>query len=228
MIQIQPALRGITEVGTDWILWLLVALSVLVLAVIIERSVNFWCARDNLSRLESDLDRLVREGNWERLKQRLAESPSYEAKVAAAALVNQGLEIPAAETADQYMQGEIERIKLAMERYLGFLGTVGSNAPFIGLLGTVIGIVGAFRELNVSQGALTEGLMGDIGEALVATAVGLMVALPAIAAFNIFRRIVQTRVSQANALRRNVLGHLSVVQASPGPAAQLHIDEGDA
>ena len=73
-----------------------------------------------------------------------------------------------------------------MERRLAFLGTLGANAPFIGLLGTVIGIIRAFAELNEAAGKVTAGLMTEVGEALVATAIGIMVAIPAIAVFNAY------------------------------------------
>ena len=95
-----------------------------------------------------------------------------------------------------------------MERNLAFLGTLGNNAPFIGLLGTVIGIVRAFRELSESKGQMSAALMAEIGEALVATAVGLLVALPAIALFNLFQRTIRARLSRADALSGEVLAHL--------------------
>ena len=72
----------------------------------------------------------------------------------------------------------------------------------------MVGIIGAFRQLDASRGAWTDGLMSEIGEALVATAVGLLVALPAIAAFNLFRSLAQTRLARADTLRRCMLGHL--------------------
>lgn len=82
-----------------------------------------------------------------------------------------------------------------LERYLNFLATVGSNAPFIGLLGTVFGIMEAFRALATSQGEITAVMVG-ISEALVATAIGLIVAIPAVVAYNFFqkrvKRILQT------------------------------------
>jgi biopolymer transport protein ExbB len=106
------------------------------------------------------------------------------------------------------MLGASQNARLELERYLSYLGTVGSNAPFVGLLGTVVGIIGAFQKLDQSRGAWTDGLMSEIGEALIATAVGLLVALPAIAAFNVFRSVVQTRLTRADALRRVVLGQL--------------------
>ena len=85
---------------------------------------------------------------------------------------------------------------------------MGNNAPFIGLLGTVIGIVRAFRALEASASQVSAGLMAEIGEALIATAVGLLVALPAVAAFNAFQRVVRERLGQSDVLRHEVLSHL--------------------
>jgi biopolymer transport protein ExbB len=98
--------------------------------------------------------------------------------------------------------------KLTMERNLAFLGTMGNNAPFIGLLGTVIGIMRAFREMNEAAGQVTTGLMSEIGEALVATAIGLIVALPSVAAYNLFQRLIKARVTRAEALGKEVLAYL--------------------
>jgi biopolymer transport protein ExbB/TolQ len=103
--------------------------------------------------------------------------------------------------------------RLAMERNLAFLGTLGNNAPFLGLLGTVIGIVRAFRELAHSKGQVSAALMAEIGEALVATAVGLLVALPAIVLFNVFQRLIRARLGRADALSGEVMAHL---KAAPG------------
>jgi biopolymer transport protein ExbB len=95
-----------------------------------------------------------------------------------------------------------------MEKRLAFLGTLGANAPFLGLLGTVIGIIRAFEELNNAAGKVSAGLMSEIGEALVATAIGILVALPAIAFFNFFQRVIKARITRADAFGREVLAVL--------------------
>ncbi len=77
-----------------------------------------------------------------------------------------------------------------LEKYLGFLATVGSNAPFIGLLGTVFGIMDAFRGMAQSQGDAKAVMIG-ISQALLATAVGLIVAIPAVIAYNYFQKQVK-------------------------------------
>jgi len=77
------------------------------------------------------------------------------------------------------------------------------------LLGTVIGIIRAFRAMEASAGRMSAHLLSEIGEALVATAVGLLVALPAIALYNAFQRTVASRLMRADALSREVLAFLS-------------------
>ena len=106
------------------------------------------------------------------------------------------------------MNGEAGLAKLAMERNLAFIGTVGNNAPFVGLLGTVIGIIQAFHDLDQSGGQVSAGLMSSVGEALVATAIGLLVALPAVACFNFFVRLIRGRIARGNALGATVLAYL--------------------
>jgi biopolymer transport protein ExbB/TolQ len=113
-----------------------------------------------------------------------------------------------AAAATERIQGEEKISRLRMERNLAFLGTVGNNAPFVGLLGTVIGIIRSFHSLDQSQGKVTSGLMMDIGEALVATAIGIMVALPAVAAYNFFQRVIKARLSRGGALGSDVVSHL--------------------
>lgn len=81
--------------------------------------------------------------------------------------------------------------KPRMERSLGFLATVGSNAPYIGLFGTVLGIMKSFHELGQSSQAGQNTVMAGISAALVATAAGLLVAIPAVLAFNYFQKQVK-------------------------------------
>ncbi len=193
-------LLAISHYGSRWVLWLLIALSIAALAVVIERAVLFLSSRDDTARLRLELRRLLRDNDLELARRRLEESPSFEARVAVA-----GLEAEGVASAEERMQGESELCKLSMEKNLALLGTLGNNAPFIGLLGTVIGIVRSFRELQSSSGQVSAGLMSEIGEALVSTAIGLLVALPAVAAFNLFQRVIRARMGRANVLAHEIL-----------------------
>ncbi len=202
-------LLSLSHYGSRWVLWLLIALSIAALAVVIERAVLFISSRDDTTRLRAELRRLLRENDLELARRRLEESPSFEARVAAA-----GLDAEGVASAEERMQGESELCKLSMEKNLALLGTLGNNAPFVGLLGTVIGIVRSFRELQSSSGQVSAGLMAEIGEALVATAIGLLVALPAVAAFNLFQRVIRARMGRATALAHEILAFLKSPAAS--------------
>ncbi len=200
---IERVLAGIVNLGTQWILWLLVSLSLVGLAIIVERSVYFLTSRGDIKLITQEVKTLMSKQRFQELRLRLADWKSPAALVAAAALDGSG-----PEESSELMLGAAEQARLEMDRFLAFLSTVGSNAPFVGLLGTVIGIVKAFQELDHSGGALTDGLMSEIGEALIATAVGLLVALPAIAAFNVFRRVIQSRMAETEVIRHLIVAKL--------------------
>jgi biopolymer transport protein ExbB len=204
--------------GAGWVLWLMLALSVVSLAIMLERAWLFWTLRDDVEALMRELGKLLRAGDLEGARRRLEASPSAEAAVVVAGVVEADL---GADAAEEAMAGASALQKLKLERRLAYLGTLGNNAPFIGLLGTVIGIVGAFEELgkagtpapgaSVSAAAsqlAPQAVMSNIAEALVATAVGLLVAIPAVFAFNTFQRIVKTTLANTDALGHVLLAHL--------------------
>src|SRR5690606_1692920 len=202
-MKVESVFSGLVGLGATWILWLLVGLSVLAVAVILERWVFFWSTKESGSSLRILLTRALERGDLASIRRRLDESPSLEARIVGAALASEN---PA--EAEERMAAEADLQRLRSEKYLAYLGTLGNNAPFVGLLGTVIGIIAAFHELDASGGQLTSGLMAEIGEALVATAVGLLVALPAVASFNVFQRTIFVRLSQGSALGREFVAHL--------------------
>ena len=196
-------INQLTAHGAHWVLWVLIAASVLSLAIVLERAIVLFSSRDNVLRLRSEIRNFLSNGQVLDARRRLDSSPSFEAAIARA-----GLDADGVESADERMLGEEQVARLTMERHLGFLGTLGNNAPFIGLLGTVIGIVRAFHNLSESGSQVSASLMAEIGEALLATAAGLMVALPAVAFFNLFQRAIKTRLGQSEALRHEVLAYL--------------------
>jgi biopolymer transport protein ExbB len=216
-MDIQQRLTAFALLGATWVMWLLIGISVVSIAIMLERAYFFLSTRDDVDKLRRDLVDLLRKGDWPAARKRLESSKSLEASVALAGLdaANDG-----AASATERIAGEEKIAKLVMEKNLAFLGTVGNNAPFVGLLGTVIGIIRSFHSLNESQGKITAGLMADIGEALVATAIGILVALPAVAAFNYFQRVIKARLSRGAALGSDVVSHLlSTRHASSRPAA---------
>jgi biopolymer transport protein ExbB len=198
--------------GAAWVLWLLFALSIASIAVMIERGWIFLRMRDDIARLVGDLHELLGTGDVSGARARLRRSPSVEAAVALAGLAHWTRGARAAQEAMAAATG-VERARL--ERRLMFLGTLGNNAPFIGLLGTVIGVVGAFEELGrapstaaAATGLAPERVMGTIAEALVATAIGILVAIPAVAVFNYLQGLLTAALSNADTLGHVVLTHI--------------------
>ena len=208
-IDIQTQLSALADLGATWVMWLLVGLSAVCLSVVLERAHYFWHSRASLASLQRDLDEALRAEADERGRLRLAASAAQEARVLSAALdaSRHGLD-----GLEERLASAVELTRLDMERRLSVLGTIGSNAPFVGLLGTVIGIIGAFREMERAAGQVTAGLMAEIGEALIATAVGLFVALPAVVFFNLFSRVCRTRLSRADALGKTLLAGLKTTR----------------
>ena len=193
-------LLAVTNLGADWVLWLLVALSVISVAVMIERAVFFALRR--LADLEGVSTRLLA-GDLGGARQAVEGKLGMEADVvrAAAAHAEKG-----PEAVSEVVSAQLEKSRLEYERRLAFLGTLGNNAPFIGLFGTVLGVIRAFADLAAHPGAAGAGtVMAGISEALVATAVGLFVALPAVVMFNLYQRWLRRAAQRASAL-----GHAAV------------------
>ncbi|MBX3211616.1 MAG: MotA/TolQ/ExbB proton channel family protein [Labilithrix sp.] len=199
---IEDKLRALAGAGAGWVMWLLVGLSVLVVAIAIERAVVLFLARDDVQALRRNLTSALGRGDLVAARGLVVASRSIEAQVLAAGL---GALPRGAAAVEERLASEAQLTRLTMERRLALLGTIGSNAPFVGLLGTVIGIIRAFHALDASGGQVSTALMAEIGEALTATAVGLFVALPAVALFNFFQRQIAGRVARAEALGREML-----------------------
>jgi biopolymer transport protein ExbB len=89
----------------------------------------------------------------------------------------------------------------SLEKNLNLLGTIASNAPYVGLLGTVMGIMKAFNDLALAPGQGNEVVMAGIGHALVSTAIGLGVAIPAVIAFNFYNKKVGLVLDNIDAAR---------------------------
>jgi biopolymer transport protein ExbB len=216
-------LQGLmTSFGAQWVMWLMIGLSVISVAIMLERGWFYFSLRDDVPKLASDLRNLLREGDIDGALRSLQASPSAEAAVVVAGLLEADRGMKAA---DEAMQGAAALQRMKLERRLAYLGTLGNNAPFIGLFGTVIGVVQAFQQLgkqgmttaaSASSAAPTQ-VMASISEALVATAVGLIVAIPAVAMYNLYQRISRSILANTDALSHVLLSYLAGVEAGTAP-----------
>ncbi|MGH7298762.1 MAG: MotA/TolQ/ExbB proton channel family protein [Polyangiaceae bacterium] len=220
--RVKSAMVGL---GTGWVLVLMLVLSIISLAIMLERAWLYWSLRDDIDELMRDLGRLLRSGDLPGARRRLEASRSAEAAVVVAGLVEADHGVEAAQEA---MEGASALQRIKLEKRLAFLGTLGNNAPFIGLLGTVIGIVAAFDELSKVKMAAASGatqlapeaVMARISEALVATAIGILIAIPAVAAFNAFQRVVRGTVANTDALGHLLLAHLKATPVAAGAGGE--------
>jgi biopolymer transport protein ExbB/biopolymer transport protein TolQ len=207
----------VAQVGASAVLYVLLALSVISVGVIIDRWWFFKKRRFEGKSIQEPYEKALRAGEFEAARGALHKSSSLEANVAAEAI--EWRSGGAAAVQEILQKGVREKRKL-FEGGLLFLGTLGNNAPFIGLFGTVLGVVTAFKELGGAQAAAAAGggmgnVMGGISEALVATAVGILVALPAVVAYNVFQKK-GTEIEENAAIMGNAL--LAALASHPGAA----------
>lgn len=197
--------------GAAWVLWLLVGLSVLVFAIALERIVYMTLNAAPGAAFEEALSGYLGGGPRETLEQRLAGMRGLEPRVLLAALAAAKKSPDAAEDA---LAGTLLFERLRLERGLIVIGTVASNAPFIGLFGTVLGIIKAFHDLSLSTAESAGAVMAGISEALVATAVGLLVAIPAVVIYNYFNRRIRESTGRMESLGSLVLSRLRADEAA--------------
>lgn len=189
---------AIAHFGHEVTLWILIVLSIFSLAFILERFMSLRKVKSNSAKVQDQIRDILQSHRLDEVEEISRNKDTLEGRALSYGLRHvkdngdKGLE----EIFSSYATVE----RPALEKYLNFLATVGSNAPFIGLLGTVFGIMDAFRGLATSQGDASAVMIG-ISKALVATAIGLMVAIPAIIAFNYFQKQVKSAMQSLESVR---------------------------
>ncbi len=177
--------------GATFVMYILIAMSVFSVGIIFERWWYFRRRRFNLTAMSSALQGPLRSRDVEAAKKVLGSSRAVEAEIVRDAL---GWFDSGADSVREILQKGVRERRKNFESGLVFLGTLGNNSPFVGLFGTVLGVVAAFRELGSTQASMASGgggmgnVMSAIAEALVATAIGILVALPAVVGYNVFQK----------------------------------------
>lgn len=195
--------KGFTMLGAEWVMWVLVTLSVISLAIVLERLRMLRSQERTGAKLwKEHIDTWMNSTSKPDFKSK-AESIAKTYPTVEGSLIKVIANQPAAsrEELELVSASFLGKQKLELEKNLAFLGTVGANAPFIGLFGTVLGIIKAFHDLGgriESAGAQTISI--GLSEALVATAIGLLVAIPAAIFFNYFQRKIKTIMGRAESL----------------------------
>ena len=203
---IVETLLNMTLLGSEWVLWLLLILSVVSVGVIIERAIFFSKTKLDFRQFSGDLTTKIINREVADAQSLAEQSPAIESQV-----VLRGLEYQdkGADAMEQSMTSYLVGERQKLDHGLVILGTLGNNAPFIGLFGTVIGIIQAFNDLANNPEGGPSVVMSGISEALVATAVGLLVAIPAVIAYNGYQRVVKRRLANAEAIKKIIVAQFS-------------------
>jgi biopolymer transport protein ExbB len=223
-MDLSKAFLDFSQLGANWVLWLLVGLSVISIGIMIDRVLWFRSR-------ESDVESFARElrGAYDRneLDRFLAKYKGDTGIPIQVALHGLNERARGPEAVAEAMHAERARWRRSGDRNLMVLGTLGSNVPFVGLFGTVLGVMNAFLLLSSKSANAEKQVFDQIAEALSATAFGLIVAIPAVAAFNYFTRRLKVLMSGTDEAAHQVLslvhgtlhmtGKPEKVEAKPEP-----------
>ncbi len=213
---LEQQLSNFASLGAGWVLWLLIGLSVLCVAVAIERLIILAVHKSPEGALMEALQAFLDGGPAEGLSEKLRGIKGAEARVLSAGVEAGRRGGPASAEEALTATAALERGRL--DQRLIVLGTVGSNAPFVGLFGTVLGIIQAFHDLALDSDDGASAVMAGISEALIATAVGLIVAIPAVVLYNAFQRVNKERTT-----RLSYLSHMLLSRLRDDPAAARRV-----
>jgi biopolymer transport protein ExbB/biopolymer transport protein TolQ len=205
-------LLKVAMLGSAWVMYLLLALSVVSIGVMIERTVFFRKGKGG-EELSDALMELLERGDIEAAEGLLGRHTSIEARVFQQAFrwIDGGVE-----AFSLAVDGEMTRHRRELESGMTILGTLGNNAPFVGLLGTVIGVIVAFADLaNGSSKVNMDKVMSGIAEALIATGVGLFVAIPAVVAYNVFQKQITDVEDNVNSMSKRICALLAAGEHVP-------------
>jgi biopolymer transport protein ExbB/TolQ len=204
------AFLNFANLGAEWVMWLLIGLGVVAVALVLERLWLYARTKVDAPSIARRLVTALDADDLDEARALVARGGAMEERVLSDALEAWP---KGAKVVEQIMASSVERERQRFDRFLGYFGTLGNNAPFIGLLGTVIGIIVSFQQLAANPKGGLEVVGPGIAEALVATAVGLVVAIPAVIAFNTCKAVVKERLGNTDFLGRIVLAQLNEKEA---------------
>jgi len=213
-------LLKVALLGASWVMYLMIFLSVISIGQMVERWLFYFKHDQNADDLEEQLMQLLEAGDREGAEALLDEmkARSFEAETIRPALkyLDAG---PEAFT--DCVDAEFVKVRQDCERGMNLLATLGNNAPFIGLMGTVIGVIISFQKLGQSQGANSmSSVMGGIAEALVSTGVGLFLALPAVIAYNLLAKKVDTLDGNVQSITKHITAFMKAQRSTERTAVR--------
>jgi biopolymer transport protein ExbB len=204
-MDLSKAFLEFSQLGANWVLWLLVGLSVISLGIVIDRFLWFRSRESDLEAFNRELRGAYARGELERFEAKHKGDTSIPVQVALHGLSERA---NGPDAVAEAMHAERARWRRAGDRNLMVLGTLGNNVPFVGLFGTVLGVMNAFLLLSSKSSTAEKEVFDQIAEALSATAFGLIVAIPAVAFFNYFTRRLRVLMGATDEAAHQVLSLL--------------------
>lgn len=201
---------------TRAVAWLLLAMSLLSWYYILSKIWSTWRIRRSAGALErfwnaaslGEAIALLRDADGENVYTPLAAQGAHAADVRGrAGSLNAGVD--PGELITRTLRREINRVSARLESGLTLLASVGSTAPFIGLFGTVWGIYHALTAISAAGTIQIDKVAGPVGEALIMTAAGLLVAIPAVLAYNAFTRANRITLAELDAFAHDLHAFLT-------------------
>jgi biopolymer transport protein ExbB/TolQ len=198
------ALKTMALTGGEWVIYVLIICSVIAIAIMIERAIILHRERKSLGRIKILFDKYMENKNAKDAED-LSQIQTLSSRVLYSGIsqISHGVS-----SVEEHMSSVTFGEKQRLEKRLIILGTLGNNAVYIGLFGTVLGVIKAFHDLAQEGSAGPEVVMQGLSEALIATAVGLLVALPCVIAFNILQKQIKDILAETEAMARLFLAHL--------------------
>jgi biopolymer transport protein ExbB len=215
-MDLSKAFVEFAQLGANWVLWLLIILSIVSIGVMIDRFLWFRGRDTDTDRFNRELRGAFDRDELDRVVTKYKDDPAIPVQVALRGIAERA---KGPEAVAEAMHGERARWRRTADRNLIILGTLGNNVPFVGLFGTVLGVMAAFVELKSNTPEAQEKTLDLIAEALSATAFGLIVAIPAVVAFNYFSRRLKVVMTGADECAHQVLSlvHARVEASKPAP-----------
>lgn len=205
--------------GAEWVNWVLVLLSLVGLAITFDRLILYVRTREGFGALQRSLQEVLRRRDLAGALG-LVQSDSLVRNVLRAGLGALQRGERDAKSVEEEMLAALASERSRYDARVAWLTTIANIAPLIGLLGTIIGIVGAFYGLGkagTTQSAGNPQVMTSIAEALASTAIGIFVAVPGVVAYNLLRAHMAVRLRQAESLMRELLAHVSWLEREESP-----------
>jgi biopolymer transport protein ExbB/TolQ len=209
-VNLSEAFVEFAQLGADWVLWLLIVLSIVSVGVMIDRFLWFRGRDTDTDRFNRELRGAFERDELDRIVAKYKDDPAIPVQVALRGIAER---TKGPESTAEAMHGERARWRRTADRNLIILGTLGNNVPFVGLFGTVLGVMAAFVELQENTPEAQKETLRLIAE-----------AIPAVVAFNYFTRRLKVVMTGADECAHQVM---ALVHAKPAPAKEAKTDGGN-